>query len=86
MSLKISPFAPKKINKFSKIVGINVSSINCGLKKNNKADLVLIKFDSPSNIISFFTNDPLVIKSGALYLQVAALIGPVYPVFFITSS
>ena len=37
-------------------------------------------------IISFFTNDPLVIKSGALYLQVAALIGPVYPVFFITSA
>ena len=37
-------------------------------------------------IISFFTNDPDVIKSGALYLQVAALIGPVYPVFFITSA
>tara|TARA_B100000945_G_scaffold123514_1_gene98099 strand:- start:382 stop:1002 length:621 start_codon:yes stop_codon:yes gene_type:complete len=37
-------------------------------------------------IISFFTNDPQVIQSGALYLQVAALIGPVYPVFFITSA
>ena len=37
-------------------------------------------------IISFFTNDLDVIKSGALYLQVAALIGPVYPVFFITSA
>ena len=37
-------------------------------------------------IISFFTSDPLVIQSGALYLQVAALIGPVYPVFFITSA
>ncbi len=37
-------------------------------------------------IISFFTNDPLVIKNGSLYLQVAALIGPVYPVFFITSA
>lgn len=37
-------------------------------------------------IISFFTNDPKVIESGALYLQVAALIGPVYPVFFITSA
>ena len=37
-------------------------------------------------IISFFTNDPDVIQSGALYLQVAALIGPVYPVFFITSA
>ena len=37
-------------------------------------------------IISFFTNDPQVIQRGALYLQVAALIGPVYPVFFITSA
>ena len=37
-------------------------------------------------IISFFTNDSQVIQSGALYLQVAALIGPVYPVFFITSA
>ena len=37
-------------------------------------------------IISFFTSDPEVIQSGALYLQVAALIGPVYPVFFITSA
>ena len=27
-----------------------------------------------------------VIQSGALYLQVAALIGPIYPVFFITSA
>ena len=37
-------------------------------------------------IISFFTNDLEVIQRGALYLQVAALIGPVYPVFFITSA
>ena len=37
-------------------------------------------------IISLFTNDPQVIQNGALYLQVAALIGPVYPVFFITSA
>ena len=37
-------------------------------------------------IISLFTNDPQVIENGALYLQVAAFIGPVYPVFFITSA
>ena len=37
-------------------------------------------------IISFFTNDSQVIQSGALYLQVAALIGPIYPVFFITTA
>ena len=80
MSLKISPFAPKKIHKFSKIVGINVSSINCGLKKNNKADLVLIKFDCPSNIISFFTNSktpgaPVIWnKSISQYSKVSAIL------------
>ena len=39
-----------------------------------------------SIIISFFTNDPEVIRHGALYLNVAAFIGPIYPVFFITSA
>ena len=39
-----------------------------------------------SIIISFFTNDPEVIRHGALYLKVAAFIGPIYPVFFITSA
>ena len=46
---------------------------------------IFIYFTS-SLIISFFTDDPEVIKNGALYLKVAALIGPVYPVFFITSA
>tara|TARA_Y100000741_G_scaffold343500_1_gene307355 strand:+ start:23 stop:643 length:621 start_codon:yes stop_codon:yes gene_type:complete len=43
-------------------------------------------FLTSSFIISFFTSDPEVIKNGSLYLRVAALIGPVYPVFFITSA
>ncbi len=46
----------------------------------------IIIYLSSSLIISFFTNDQEVIRSGALYLQVAALIGPIYPVFFITSA
>ncbi len=46
----------------------------------------IIIYLSSNFVISLFTNDPDVIKSGALYLQVAALIGPVYPVFFITSA
>ena len=41
---------------------------------------------SSSLVISFFTTDQEVIRSGALYLKVAALIGPIYPVFFITSA
>ena len=39
-----------------------------------------------SLVISFFTNDPEAIKSGVIYLKIAALIGPIYPVFFITSA
>jgi len=39
-----------------------------------------------SLVISFFTDDPEAIKSGAIYLKIAALIGPIYPVFFITSA
>ena len=46
---------------------------------------VIIYFSS-TLVISFFTTDIGVINSGALYLKVAALIGPIYPVFFITSA
>ena len=37
-------------------------------------------------IIAFFTNDIEVINYGSMYLKVAAIIGPIYPVFFITSA
>ena len=46
----------------------------------------VIIYLSSTLVISFFTNDLEVINSGALYLKVAALIGPIYPVFFITSA
>ena len=56
MTFKISPLAPTKIKKISPIGGIKVSSVHCGLKKNNNQDLVLIKLDSPGEIIGLFTN------------------------------
>ena len=56
MTLKISPLAPRKINKIRPIRGVNVSSTHCGLKNNNKQDLVLIKLDSPGEILGLFTN------------------------------
>ena len=56
MTSKISPLAPRKIKRIRPIDGINVSSTHCGLKKNNKQDLVLIKLDSPGEIIGLFTN------------------------------
>ncbi len=46
----------------------------------------IIIFFSSSYVISLFTDDIRVINNGALYLKVAALIGPIYPVFFITSA
>ena len=46
----------------------------------------IIIYLSSSLVISLFTTNLEVINSGALYLKVAALIGPIYPVFFITSA
>ena len=37
-------------------------------------------------LVSLFTDDPVAIKHGSIYLQIAALIGPVYPVFFISTA
>ena len=37
-------------------------------------------------IVGFFTNNIQVIEFGSDYLKIAALMGPVYPVFFITSA
>ena len=53
--------------------------------KNTTSTSIIIYFSS-SLVISLFTSDPVVINSGALYLKVAALIGPIYPVFFITTA
>ena len=37
-------------------------------------------------IVSLFTNDLEVIKFGSNYLRIAAFIGPIYPVFFISHA
>ena len=37
-------------------------------------------------IVGFFTNNIEVIEFGSTYLKVAALMGPAYPIFFITSA
>ena len=44
----------------------------------------VIVFLLADNIVSIFTDNQEVIDFGADYLKVAAFIGPVYPVFFIT--
>ena len=56
MIIKTSPLAPKKLKKLYEVDGVSVSSVSCGIKKNVKDDLVLIKFDLPSQIYGVFTN------------------------------
>ena len=46
----------------------------------------IILFFGAEFFVSQFTDNAEAIKHGALYLKVAALIGPIYPVFFITTA
>ena len=55
MSFSSSPLVPKKMIKLKKLKGVSVSSLHCGLKKNKKDDLVLIRFSKPSLILAVFT-------------------------------
>ena len=46
----------------------------------------IIIFFGAEFLVSLFTDNTEAIKHGAIYLKVAALIGPIYPVFFITTA
>ncbi len=46
----------------------------------------LILFFGAEFFVSLFTDNQEAIVHGAIYLKVAALIGPIYPVFFITTA
>jgi len=46
----------------------------------------LIIFFNAEYFVSLFTDNVEVIEHGIIYLQIAALIGPIYPVFFITTA
>ncbi len=46
----------------------------------------IIIFFGAEFLVSLFTNNLEAINHGAIYLKVAALIGPIYPVFFITTA
>ena len=46
----------------------------------------IIIFINAEFLVSLFTDNSEAIKHGAIYLKVAALIGPIYPVFFITTA
>jgi len=46
----------------------------------------MIIFFGAEFFVSLFTDNQEAVLSGAIYLKVAALIGPIYPVFFITTA
>ena len=46
----------------------------------------VILFFGAEFFISQFTNNVEAIKHGTIYLKIAALIGPIYPVFFVTTA
>ena len=46
----------------------------------------IIIFFGAEFLVSLFTDNQEAIKHGEIYLKVAALIGPIYPVFFITTA
>ena len=46
----------------------------------------IILFFGAEFFVSQFTDNPVAIKHGVIYLKIAALIGPIYPVFFITTA
>ena len=46
----------------------------------------IILFFGAEFFVSQFTDNLIAIKHGVIYLKIAALIGPIYPVFFITTA
>ena len=46
----------------------------------------LIIYFNAHFLVSMFTQNPVAIEHGEIYLRVAAMIGPIYPVFFISSG
>ncbi len=46
----------------------------------------IIIFFGAEFFVSLFTDNQEAVVSGAIYLKIAALIGPIYPVFFITTA
>ena len=46
----------------------------------------VIIFFGAEVFVSLFTDNEEAIKHGTIYLKVAALIGPIYPAFFITTA
>ena len=70
--------------RYDRVKEVYFKSILIGVTIMCVAGVVIYIFSEP--IIRIFSNDLEVIKYGSSYLKIAAFIGPIYPVFFISHA
>ena len=70
--------------RYERVREVYFTSVLIGITIMCIAGIVIYIFSEP--IIRIFSNDLEVIKYGSSYLKIAAFIGPIYPVFFISHA
>jgi len=70
--------------KFSRIQELYFNALKFGSVFMTIAGLII--YFNAHFLVSLFTQNPVAIEHGEIYLKVAAMIGPIYPVFFISSG
>ena len=70
--------------KFSRIQELYFNALKFGSGFMTIAGLII--YFNAHFLVSMFTQNPVAIEHGEIYLKVAAMIGPIYPVFFISSG
>ena len=70
--------------KFSRIQELYFNALKFGSGFMAIAGLII--YFNAHFLVSIFTQNPIAIEHGEIYLKVAAMIGPIYPVFFISSG
>jgi putative MATE family efflux protein len=70
--------------KFSRIQELYFNALKFGSGFMAIAGLII--YFNAHFLVSLFTQNPVAIEHGEIYLKVAAMIGPIYPVFFISSG
>jgi len=70
--------------KFSRIQELYFNALKFGSGFMTIAGLII--YFNAHFLVSLFTQNPVAIEHGEIYLKVAAMIGPIYPVFFISSG
>ena len=72
------------LKKFSRIQELYFNALKFGSGFMTIAGLII--YFNAHFLVSLFTQNPVAIEHGEIYLKVAAMIGPIYPVFFISSG